>query len=57
MIPREKACVGAVKVRRLTCARVMRRPPLSEAWDNKLWGDLWGIAMIVMIFASRGAKS
>jgi hypothetical protein len=40
----------------MTCAKAMRRPPLSKAWDNKLWGDLWGIAMIVMVFASRGAK-
>jgi len=33
----------------------VRRPPLSEAWDNKLWGALWGIAMIVMVLASIGA--
>jgi hypothetical protein len=33
----------------------MKRPPLSEAWDNKLWGALWGVAMIVMVLASIGA--
>jgi len=33
----------------------MRRPPLSEAWDNRLWGGLWGVAMIVMVLASMGA--
>jgi hypothetical protein len=33
----------------------MRRPPLSEVWDARLWGTLWGFAMVVMVLVSVAA--